>query len=95
MVDTEKMLLKIKWDEGLDIDTESKYIKKSVDLEENVESIINGGADREFYIEMVPNDVIEVNFFENGVAKERGIDIETYLVRENKKLIHHTDWNFN
>jgi len=95
MVDTEKMLLKIKWDEGLDIDTESKYIKKFFDLEENRESVINGGALREYYIEMVPNDVIEVNFFENGVVKDRGIDVETYLIRTNEKLIHHTDWNFN
>jgi len=95
MIDTEKMLLKINWDDGLDIDIESKYIKKFIDLEENKESFVNGGDLKEYYIEMVPNDVIEINFFENGLVKDRGIDVETYLIKNNDKLIHHTDWNFN
>lgn len=95
MVDTKKMLLKIKWKDGLDVDTESKYIKKYINLEQNYESVVNGGDLREYYIEMVPNDVIEVNFFENGLTRERGIDVETYFIKNNKKLIHHTDWNFN
>ena len=95
MVETEEILLKINWDDGLDVDLESKYIKKNISLEENKDSIINGGTLKEYYIKMIPNEVIEVNFFENGTDKEKGIDVETYLIRENKKLIHHTDWNFN